>query len=626
MKRILIVVLTVALLLPAVLALTVPSAAAAAGVPHWFVRQGEFTPDGVYDEASESALLTQPLNAERTVMAGGVWDLTAGKLYLLVRAASGASRLTVAMKRLEITVDVAAGTVSGCDGAAVSVSTDKTYLELTVPIARIFMEPANDARSYVTSEASLSVYNGASVTGSFEGRLAYVGATEAVLFQDGDAGAVVNGRQATMADTNPAVTDFTRIAVWRTSVRTPAALFDDAEKTAPILLSYDLLIESLPEVKFSELVAPDSMVGAKYALMGTALRPGDEAGKSEGILFYLYNLEGTGLVMVMCDRSKLMYTAELGKQVGERFRLELEWKADQTMNVYADGVAVFSFGMSVRARHQDFGNGTNVTFQTVRSVALPEGGSIRASIYDVTVANNKAVDGDKLIEASAYVAPVTADMPMQEVTVDGVREAETALDAGNGISYGFAWSNTKKEFYLTVAGEGITSVKVGIGSSEVKWSADGTTGKEGTAAAAGDGIVEISVPIRTTALYYDTALYTDFALSVAANGTENLREGFLNLTGEFDVREVAKLSIIKIPAFEDQEPPKTDEGTTEKPETPTVPGGDGTQTQGTPTGAETTGAGEKPAGGCSSGLGAAVVLLLTVSGLGMALAVSGRKH
>lgn len=626
MKRILIVVMAVALLLPAALALTVPSAAAAAGVPHWFVRQGEFTPDGVYDEASESALLTQPLNAERTVMAGGVWDLTAGKLYLLVRAASGASRLTVAMKRLEIAVDVAAGTVSGCDGAAVSVSTDKTYLELTVPIARIFMEPANDARSYVTSEASLSVYNGASVTGSFEGRLAYVGATEAVLFQDGDAGAVVNGRQATMADTNPAVTDFTRIAVWRTSVRTPAALFDDAEKTAPILLSYDLLVESLPEVKFSELVAPDSMVGAKYALMGTALRPGDEAGKSEGILFYLYNLEGTGLVMVMCDRSKLMYTAELGKQVGERFRLELEWKADQTMNVYADGVAVFSFGMSVRARHQDFGNGTNVTFQTVRSVALPEGGSIRATIYDVTVANNKAVDGDKLIEASAYVAPVTADMPMQEVTVDGVREAETALDAGNGISYGFAWSNAKKEFYLTVAGEGITSVKVGIGSSEVKWSADGTTGKEGTAAAAGDGIVEISVPIRTTALYYDTALYTDFALSVTANGTENLREGFLNLTGEFDVREVAKLSIIKIPAFEEQEPPKTDEGTTEKPETPTVPGGDGTQTQGTPTGAETTGAGEKPAGGCSSGLGAAVVLLLTVSGLGMALAVSGRKH
>lgn len=510
MKRILIVVMAVALLLPAVLALTVPSAAAAAGVPHWFVRQGEFTPDGVYDEASESALLTQPLNAERTVMAGGVWNLTAGKLYLLLRAASGASRLTVAMKRLEIAVDVAAGTVSGCDGAAVSVSTDKTYLELTVPIARIFMEPANDARSYVTSEASLSVYNGASVAGSFEGRLAYVGATEAVLFQDGDAGAVVNGRQATMADTNPAVTDFTRIAVWRTSVRTPAALFDDAEKTAPILLSYDLLVESLPEVKFSELVAPDSMVGAKYALMGTALRPGDEAGKSEGILFYLYNLEGTGLVMVMCDRSKLMYTAELGKQVGERFRLELEWKADQTMNVYADGVAVFSFGMSVRARHQDFGNGTNVTFQTVRSVALPEGGSIRATIYDVTVANNKAVDGDKLIEASAYVAPVTADMPMQEVTVDGVREAETALDAGNGISYGFAWSNTKKEFYLTVAGEGITSVKVGIGSSEVKWSADGTTGKEGTAAAAGDGIVEISVPIRTTALYYDTALYTDF--------------------------------------------------------------------------------------------------------------------
>lgn len=626
MKRILIVVMTVALLLPAVLALTVPSAAAAAGVPHWFVRQGEFTPDGVYDEASESALLTQPLNAERTVMAGGVWDLTAGKLYLLVRAASGASRLTVAMKRLEIAVDVAAGTVSGCDGAAVSVSTDKTYLELTVPIARIFMEPANDALSYVTSEASLSVHNGASVTGSFEGRLAYVGATEAVLFQDGDAGAVVNGRQATMADTNPAVTDFTRIAVWRTSVRTPAALFDDAEKPAPILLSYDLLVESLPEVKFSELVAPDSMVGAKYALMGTALRPGDEAGKSEGILFYLYNLEGTGLVMVMCDRSKLMYTAELGKQVGERFRLELEWKADQTMNVYADGVAVFSFGMSVRARHQDFGNGTNVTFQTVRSVALPEGGSIRATIYDVTVANNKAVDGDKLIEASAYVAPVTADMPMQEVTVDGVREAETALDAGNGISYGFAWSNAKKEFYLTVAGEGITSVKVGIGSSEVKWSADGTTGKEGTAAAAGDGIVEISVPIRTTALYYDTALYTDFALSVTANGTENLREGFLNLTGEFDVREVAKLSIIKIPAFEEQEPPKTDEGTTEKPETPTVPGGDGTQTQGTPTGAETTGAGEKPAGGCSSGLGAAVVLLLTVSGLGMALAVSGRKH
>lgn len=167
-------------------------------------------------------------------MAGGVWNLTAGKLYLLLRAASGASRLTVAMKRLEIAVDVAAGTVSGCDGAAVSVSTDKTYLELTVPIARIFMEPANDARSYVTSEASLSVYNGASVAGSFEGRLAYVGATEAVLFQDGDAGAVVNGRQATMADTNPAVTDFTRIAVWRTSVRTPAALFDDAEKTAPI--------------------------------------------------------------------------------------------------------------------------------------------------------------------------------------------------------------------------------------------------------------------------------------------------------------------------------------------------------------------------------------------------------
>ena len=76
MKRILIVVMAVALLLPAVLALTVPSAAAAAGVPHWFVRQGEFTPDGVYDEASESALLTQPLNAERTVMAGGVWDLT----------------------------------------------------------------------------------------------------------------------------------------------------------------------------------------------------------------------------------------------------------------------------------------------------------------------------------------------------------------------------------------------------------------------------------------------------------------------------------------------------------------------------------------------------------------------
>lgn len=113
---------------------------------------------------------------------------------------------------------------------------------------------------------------------------------------------------------------------------------------------------------------------------------------------------------------------------------------------------------------------------------------------------------------------------------------------------------------------------------------------------------------------------------MTANGTENLREGFLNLTGEFDVREVAKLSIIKIPAFEEQEPPKTDEGTTEKPETPTVPGGDGTQTQGTPTGAETTGAGEKPAGGCSSGLGAAVVLLLTVSGLGMALAVSGRKH
>ena len=516
--------------------------------------------------------------------------------------------------------------MSGCEGAAVSVSADKTYLELTVPISKIYMDPANSAISYVTSAVSLSLNAGSAVVGSFQGSFAYIGATEAILFQGGHDGIVLDGRKVTLADTNTATAEFTRVAAWRVSAQTPKVLFDAAENKSPILLSYDLLVESLLEVNFSEIVTPDSMRGSKYSLMGTFLRYGEEAYKSEGILFYIYNLGNTGLVMAMCDSSKLMYTVELGKQVGERFRLDLEWKKDQTMNVYADGVSVFSFGLPVRARHQDFGNGTNTTFQTVRSAALPEGGSIRATIFDFTVANNKSVDNDQLIEASAYVEPVTADMPIREVTVDGIKEAETALDAGNGISYGFAWSNTKKEFYLTVAGEGITSVKVGIGSSEVKWSADGTTGKEGTAAAAGDGIVEISVPIRTTALYYDTALYTDFTLSVTANGTESLREGFLNLTGEFDIREIARLSIVKIPAFEETDPGKTGEVTTEKPEDPSQPTDDGSQPQDPPTEEKTTGNEEAPTGGCQSGISVAVVLMLTVAGLGAAWARSAKKH
>ena len=69
MKRIFVCALTVALLLPAVFALFAPASADAAKVSYWFVRQGTFTPDGVYDEASESELLTQPLNADRSAMA-----------------------------------------------------------------------------------------------------------------------------------------------------------------------------------------------------------------------------------------------------------------------------------------------------------------------------------------------------------------------------------------------------------------------------------------------------------------------------------------------------------------------------------------------------------------------------
>ena len=63
-------------------------AAKADAVPYWMVNQGDMTVDGVFTAANETYFMDQPLNDDRTIVAGGLWSLNTKNLFLAVKSTS----------------------------------------------------------------------------------------------------------------------------------------------------------------------------------------------------------------------------------------------------------------------------------------------------------------------------------------------------------------------------------------------------------------------------------------------------------------------------------------------------------------------------------------------------------
>lgn len=240
-----------------------------------------------------------------------------------------------------------------------------------------------------------------------------------------------------------------------------------ADRSKTIYHEFDFYAESMP------VYSVDSDIGwaANFASYGMTwwISDAEDASKnSNSCSFGIINTEN-GLVFAALRNGGAAWTKELGKEVGDLFRVGVAWKTDGSVVIYIDG-ELFAEIADVECRRNGFGNKT-LAFNLIRNETAAASTADNMDVYITNVSIGHALD-KTLIDSLTFDTIRGENTEQTNITTNltlPTQLQDTQLDLTQTVT----WSSTVP----TAIGTDGTVTRPSVGATDVVLTAtlsDGT--------------------------------------------------------------------------------------------------------------------------------------------------------
>ena len=370
---------------------------------------------------------------------GAAWNLEQKTLWLSLEA-RGTTEIDLSVGFAQGTVDCAAGTITGIEGASVAIAGH--IAEIAIPIERLAL--AFDG-AYIYTPFRIEVAG--EQAGDAEGNLFFTGKTVFAGHTSGgtklpEGGTFLkttdfSGFHGSLTDEN-GVIHMTDTYSAETAENAKSRIYAILYRLPDLINSlhrdysfrFELCVNNLPEV---ESWGYETAIGGPANPGRITIFAARGLASNQVITANIYHT-AQGLVFVANaptaayqDTEDKYESVPLGKQLGDRFTLELYWTEAGDLTVSVDGAALHTFVNVTETRAKVVDDG-GFSFNTYRETVLQEGEGIDVEYGNIALAYVADFD----MEALAALSTVEVILPGQgDETPGGDDEGDDGDDPGS---------------------------------------------------------------------------------------------------------------------------------------------------------------------------------------------------